>query len=396
MSSRNRWLILAFSAIGLGMAGASTWVHYRLLTDPTYVSPCDVNTAFSCSQVYLSRFGSLFGVPVALGGLIWFGLVALIAVFGDVERRESAAVAYLQALTVVGLGVVLYLGYVSSMVLRTGCLLCIGTYVCVAAIFALAWRSKGGALSQIPERLASDLGGALRRPVVLAAVVLYLGGAASLVAFFPKESTIAEQAASTPAVTGDARKNFEAAWAKQPRVNLGIPAEGAKVIIVKFNDYECPSCAQAELMYKPVVKKFDASHPGKVKYVVKDWPWNNKCNFNSRSTIPGHEAACDAAVAARIAKDQSAAKFEEMTNWLYTHQGVPPAQVREAAARILGVKDFEKEYALKLPGIRSDIADGGVLGIQGTPTYYLNGVKLPSGMPPGYFELAINIELNRP
>ncbi|MCC7009337.1 MAG: thioredoxin domain-containing protein [Acidobacteria bacterium] len=396
MSSRLRWLILAFAAVGFGMAASSTWVHYRLLTDPGYVSPCDVNTTFSCSQVYLSRFGSLFGVPVAIGGLIWFGLVALIAVFGDGRREDNPAVGYLQALAVVGLGVVLYLGYVSSLVIRTGCLLCIGTYVCVAAIFVLAWRAKGESLGNLPARLLGDLGTALRRPVVLAAVLLYLAGAASVVAFFPRESTVSEQAASAPAVTGDARTNFEAAWARQPRVDVGVPADGAKVVVVKFNDFECPSCAQAELFYKPVLKKFEASRPGAVKYVVKDWPWNSKCNFNTRSTIPGHEAACDAAAAARIAKDQSAAKYEEMTSWLYTHQGVPPAQVREAAGRILGVKDFDKEYALKLPAIRSDIADGGVLGIQGTPTYYLNGVKLPSGMLPAYFELAIEIELNRP
>jgi len=396
MSSRLRWLILAFAAIGFGLAASSSWVHYRLLTDPGYVSPCDVNTTFSCSQVYLSRFGSVAGVPVALGGLIWFGLVALIAVFGDGDKRDSPAVAYMQALAVIGLGVVLYLAYVSSMVLRTGCLLCMGTYVCVGAIFALVWRANGESLSKLPARLFADLETALRRPVVLAAAVLYLGGAASAVAFFPKESTIAEQAAAAPAVTGDARTNFEAAWAKQPRVDLGIPADGARVIVVKFNDFMCPSCAQAELLYKPVVKKFEGAQPGKVKYVVKDWPWNNRCNFNSNGTIPGHEASCDAAVAARIAKDQGTAKYDEMTNWLYTHQGVPPAQVREAATRILGVKDFDKEYALKLPSIRSDIADGGVLGIQGTPTYYLNGVKLPNGMPPAYFELAINIELNRP
>lgn len=396
MSSRLRWLVLACAAVGFGLAASSTWVHYRLLTDPSYVSPCDVNTTFSCSQVYLSRYGSLFGVPVALGGLIWFGLVALIAVFGDEARDDSPAVGYLQALAVIGLGVVLYLGYISSMVLRTGCLLCIGTYVCVAAVFALAWRAKGASLFKLPARLSTDLSAALGRPVVLAAAVLYLAGAASLVAFFPKESTLADQASTAPTVTGDARANFEAAWAKQPRVNLGVPADGAKVIIVKFNDFECPSCAQAELVYKPVVTKFEASHPGKVKYVTKDWPWNNRCNFNTRSTIPGHEAACDAAAAARMALDQGKAKYEEMTNWLYTHQGVPPAQVREAAARILGIKDFDKEYALKLPAIRSDIADGGVLGIQGTPTYYLNGVKLPNGMPPAYFELAITIELNRP
>ena len=79
MSSRFRGLILVFALVGLGFATASTWVHYKVVSDPTYTSPCDINAAFNCTQVYLSRFGSIGGVPVALGGIFWFALVALVA-----------------------------------------------------------------------------------------------------------------------------------------------------------------------------------------------------------------------------------------------------------------------------------------------------------------------------
>ena len=94
-------------------------------------------------------------------------------------------------------------------------------------------------------------------------------------------------------------------------------------MILKFNDYECPGCGQTEIMYKPVLEKFAKSHPGAVKYVVKDWPWNSACNFNASRTIPGHEASCDAAVAARMARDRG--KFEVMTDWLFANQGTTPA-----------------------------------------------------------------------
>ena len=175
---------------------------------------------------------------------------------------------------------------------------------------------------------------------------------------------------------------------------MGIVAEGAKVIIVKFNDYECPSCRVAEEVYGPVLKKFGSSHPGAVKYVMKDWPWNAACNFNTSSTIPGHEAACNAAVAARLARDRG--KYDEMAAWLYGNQGTSPQAVRDTVTRILGAVDFDREYALKLADIRRDIADGGVLGIRGTPTFFINGVRLPEGMlPPELFELAINLELKK-
>ena len=386
-------MILAFAVVGFGLAGASSYVHYRLLTDPGYVSPCDVNATFNCSQVYLSGFGSVAGVPVAIAGLIWFALAGLLAGFGRADGTPSVAAGYLQALSVVGVGVSLYLAYASFFVLRSGCLLCIGTYVCVAGIFLLSLFSNGESMMRLPSRLLADVRAAIGRPAVAMAAILFVVGTASVVAFFPREGAMAEQAAATPAPTGDVRRQFEEAWGKQPRVDMGIPADGAKVIVVKFNDFQCGACAQAEMIYKPVLQKFATSSPGAVKYVVKDWPWDTDCNFNSSRTIPGHEAACDSAAAARMARDRG--KYDEMAAWLYANQGARPEAVREVAQKMLGVTDFDREYAAKLAGIRADIADGGVLDIQGTPTYFINGVRLPGAIRPEYFEMAIDIELKK-
>jgi protein-disulfide isomerase len=351
-----------------------------------------VNTTFNCSEVYLSRFGAVAGVPVAIAGLVWFGLVGLVAGFARPNVTPSAAAGYLLALSIVGLGVSLYLAYASFFVLRSGCLLCIGTYVCVLGIFLLSLSTQAESLVRLPSRLFDDVRAAFARPGAMVATLLFVVGTAVLVAFFPREAEVAAQAASAPAPTGDVRQQFATAWAQQPRVDLGIAPEGAKVVIVKFNDFQCGACASAERMYRPVLDKFAASHPGAVKYVVKDWPWDTKCNFNASRTIPGHEAACDAAAAARMARERG--KYDEMAAWLYANQGARPEAVREAAGRLLGVTDFDREYALKLPEIRSDIADGGVLRIDGTPTYFINGVRVP-GMQPQYFELAITLELEK-
>ena len=121
-------------------------------------------------------------------------------------------------------------------------------------------------------------------------------------------------------------------------------------------------------------RKFAASHPGAVKYVVKDWPWDTTCNFNAGRTIPGHEAACDAAAAARMARDRG--KYDEMADLAVREPGCAARRrPRRGGHGLLGVTDFDREYALKLPGIRSDIADGGALGIGSTPTYFVNGVQ---------------------
>ena len=117
-------------------------MHYRLLTDPTYISPCDINATFNCTQVYLSRFGSVRGVPVALGGrdLVWRSWRSSpgFARAGGEGASDVPAGRYLFALATIGLAVILYLGYASFVVLKTGCVLCMGTYVCVIGIFVTA------------------------------------------------------------------------------------------------------------------------------------------------------------------------------------------------------------------------------------------------------------------
>src|SRR5438552_9812049 len=59
---------LGCAVLGLVTSSAAAYVHYHLLFDPQYASFCDVNGTVNCSQAYLSRFGTVFGVPVALFG----------------------------------------------------------------------------------------------------------------------------------------------------------------------------------------------------------------------------------------------------------------------------------------------------------------------------------------
>ena len=127
---------------------------------------------------------------------------------------------------------------------------------------------------------------------------------------------------------------------------------------------------------------------------MKDWPWNTACNFNIASTFVGHEASCVAAAAARMARRRN--KFDEMKAWLFANQETTPDAVKEATARIVGGVNFDEEYARDLPDIKRDVADGGVLGIHATPTFFINGVRLPDGaIQPEYFELALSLELQK-
>lgn len=395
MTSRGRWAILAFSILGLGFAGASSWVHYRILVDPTYISPCDINAAFNCSQVYLSSYGSVAGVSVAVLGAAWFALVGLIAAFAPARSTRSPAAAYVFALATIGLAVVLYLGYVSYFVLQTGCVLCMGTYVAVIGIFIVSGASASATVSALPGRLVGDIQSVFAEPTTFLVAIVYLVGVAGAVVMFPTEGQLAQAATDIQAPAADARAQFADAWAQQPRVNLGIDAGDAKVVIVKFVDWQCPSCKGAHIAYKPVLERFEQSHPGAVTQVIKDYPLSNRCNVSMQGEI--HIAACEEAVLVRLARERGRA--DEVIDWLFALPNqmlVTPDQIRAEAGSRLGVTDFDAAYARILPDVRRDIADGTALNVSSTPTYFVNGIRAqtPQGwLSPAYFELAITLEL---
>jgi protein-disulfide isomerase len=245
---------------------------------------------------------------------------------------------------------------------------------------------------------------AAARPIVLVTAVLFIAGAASVVAFFPREGQ-PRQVTQAP-VTADYETQFTTAWNQQPRVNLGIPAGVAKVVVVKFNDFMCPSCKAYELAYRPIFEKYENTNPGQVKLILKDWPWNTDCNFNSPPTFPGHQNSCVAAAAVRIARDRG--KGEAMAQWLFDQQqkliemgnagSGGPELIKDRLKQLVGAVDYDKEYAAKLADIRRDVADGGALNVRSTPTYYVNGVLVTTqegSIQPVMLDLAIKIELNK-
>lgn len=399
-------MILVFGLVGLGFSAASAWVHHRLLTDPSYTSFCDVNATFNCTQVYLSQYGSFQGVSTALGGLIWFGLAVILAAFSGTTTdatRGKAAVnpvgAYLFAWSTIGLAVVLYLAYASFFVLHTACLLCMGTYVSVIAIFILSGTASSISMGEIPGRLGDDVKAIMKNPAMLTVAVVFLAGVGSALAFFPKDTrpkTEAEamaQVNQAPPPPADQQQAWLAEWDKAPREETGVPADGAKVVIVKFNDFQCPSCREGFVWFKPIITEYEKTMPGVVKFVIKDYPLEGECNFS----VPtgNHYASCESSAARRLAGEVG--KADEMEKWLFDNQPrlAGDGVVAGGYTEVTGRTDFPARYKSMFDGIKQDVSDGTALRIDSTPTYFLNGVRLRGNLQPQYFKLAIEHELKK-
>ena len=394
-----RWLVVAALA-GLGFALASTWVHYNILRDPLYSSVCDVSSTFSCTDAYTSRFGSVAGVPVALIGVLYFAFVlVLIALCQRSTTARQNLAGYVFAVSTLGLAGVLYLAYASVFVLKTVCLLCVGSYVAIIALFIISGSLARYPMSTIFSRASRDLGTLIRTPAALGLAVAFVAAAGVAITAFPAEPISAAsntesspsvmQGTPPPAIPQNAIQQLEQYLAGQPRVPIVAGGGGASVVIVKFNDYQCPPCGMTYREYKPVLARLQQKYPGKIAFMTKDFPLDPECNAKGGS----HQAACEAAVAVRLAREKG--KAEALEDWLFANQQVmTPDKVREGLQTVAGVANFTERYPTTLELVKGDITQGIQLGVGGTPTFFMNGLRLPN-LRGEFFEAAVEWELKR-
>ncbi len=394
MKTHARTLIVVFASLALTASVASLYVHYQILADPLYTSFCDISETVSCEAVMTSRYGSIFGVPVAAGGAVWSGLVLLLGVVAmrpPQSEKAGRVAGYIFVLATVGLAGVLYLGYASFFILRQMCPLCVAMYVGVIGLFVVSGAAASG-LTELPARLGRDLSAAMASPFAGALTVAWVVASVALVAFFPREDTAAEfvsapVAAPTETLGPVEVAQFEAWLDAQPREDLGVPANGARVVVVKFNDYQCPACRQAYLAYRGIERKYDEESPGQVAFVSLDYPLEAECNTGGI-----HASACEAAVAVRLARERD--RDAEMAEWLFANQDtLTRDRVKEGLTEVAQVTDFDAKYDETLEDVRADALLGQKFQITGTPTFFINGIRIASTLRPAYFDAAIAYEL---
>lgn len=394
MSSKSRTLLLAFALLGLGASTISSYVHYQLLTDPSYTSFCDVNASVSCTQAYLSRYGSFMGVPVAIAGVIFFAVAAVLAgVAGSAtsRARENAA-GYIFLLSTIGLAFALYLAWASYVVLGVFCILCAVTYVSVIGLFVVSGGATTFPMTTLPGRAARDLQTVTSTPAALVLLLVLGAGGAVLIAAFPSEKSAAaaqEQAfANYQPLTPEQRKQVEDWWAVQPVVELPIPAaDGTRVLIVKFSDYQCPACRTAFEALKPVLAKYEGQG---VQFIKKHYPLEGECNPNAAGM--NHYGSCEAAAAYEMAK--STPNLARLDEWFFDNQQTLSRDVvREAAKEQAGIQDFDARYEAALQTVRTDASLGKLVQVGSTPTIFINGRRIPCCPPPGMYDALIDIAL---
>ena len=174
-----------------------------------------------------------------------------------------------------------------------------------------------------------------------------------------------------------------------PRYTVAVaqddPVRGNKaagVTIVEFSDYQCPFCARVN----PALAKIRETYGDKVNIVFKDFP------------LPNHPQAPKAAEAAHCAAEQG--KYWEMHDVMFANQRALEVPALKQSAAGLGLDTAKFNQCLDSSRYESKVAAGAAqgdkLGVNSTPTLYINGRPVIGAQPFEVFKAAIDEELARP
>ncbi|MCA9338873.1 thioredoxin domain-containing protein, partial [Candidatus Saccharibacteria bacterium] len=147
----------------------------------------------------------------------------------------------------------------------------------------------------------------------------------------------------------------------------------SKVTLIEYGDFQCPACKS----YYPIVKQLKEEYKDKIKFQFRNYPLSQI-----------HPNAFMAARASEAAGQQN--KFFEMHDLLYENADAWSSQVTtnpqpifENFAKEIGldINKYTIDYASETTNstINADKQEGNNKGVNGTPTYFINGVKIDNG-----------------
>jgi protein-disulfide isomerase/uncharacterized membrane protein len=360
---------LALAVIGLAVSALLARTHAEMRSGLPV--GCTINQQIDCVPVLSSEYAYLFGVPIA-----WFALAAYagIAVLAAVAAVSSSAARRRQLANLLLVGAVgsvvvsAYLAWVAFVVIGSVCPQCASLYVVNLLLLASTAWLAGAAQGSTRDRetwrgRARGIGaGVVGALVVLAAGILWKG--------------VAPPIALSPAEVCARDPQFCSQYKGLPVVAVDVPGghlkgrPDAPVTIVEFSDFECGHCKLAHEGLKQALPVYG----DQVQVRFHHFPLDGTCN----PSIPpggGHKYACLAAMAAECAAAQG--KFWQYHDALFDHQ---PHFAREDLLRYADAVGLDRARFLACldsdaprGAVRQDVASGTRLGIDSTPTLYLNG-----------------------
>jgi vitamin-K-epoxide reductase (warfarin-sensitive) len=139
LTQRLMSLVAILAVCGIAVSSVSLQHHYA--TSKT--AYCDIGETFNCDIVNRSDYSSVFGIPVALIGMLGYAALAGLA---TVYRERNETPVMLFGASAAGLAFALRLAYIEGRVLGVWCILCLSSLALISTTTILAvviwWKQR--------------------------------------------------------------------------------------------------------------------------------------------------------------------------------------------------------------------------------------------------------------
>lgn len=359
------WLVVSAILIflGLGLSAYSTWHHVKVKTLGVTESACHINESINCDSAALSPYSEVFTVPLGIWGLAFFLNLGLLFLFLALRLgRSSEHISNIFVFTLFGFLASLTLSLISAFQLATLCLVCSSIHLVTLILFLSFIYVFYKKQVQIFLTFKSLFSG-LTVFVLAFAAVFFVYDISGLNYRQIVERPSTEAPAQTTAVEPVLMKAQDIPIAKSPYSGYGEDyrkgSDEAKVAIVSFSDFQCPACRNMSMTLQEIEKEFGAD----VLVVFRNYP------------LPMHPFSHKIALMGRCAGQEG--KFWEFHNLAFARQQQAAADSDVTWAKEVGLSEAQinscrsnKSFEEK---IKDDVALGDRLGVQATPTVYING-----------------------
>jgi uncharacterized membrane protein len=379
-------LCLTLIMLGLMVSGYLLWRHF-MLAGPSAHSGSDFCSALfgtGCDDALRSPLAVQLGLPLAGWGLVYYGTLACLLVLGwslgDTFQFEATTAALLLALAAALGSVGLFVSMVAG--LAPFCPMCAVVHaVNLLLLFPLKRLSRRPA-SQTVRAVAAAIrylaGGKASEPVIARwKLVGFLTSglvAAVIYQWVYVEFVLRTRPTEIPFDPQQTFALFESGLQHEIPVaevdpHLG-PAE-APVRMVVFGDLRCLGCRQLAQVLPGLAREFD----GSLQIVFKHFPLDSTCNAAVKKEL--HPRACEVARAAEAAREQG--RFWAFHDAVFAASSDGNISLK-ALVEHLGL-DLDRFEAYRtgdtaLAKIQADIDLGVRLGVDGTPSVFVNGRRV--------------------
>jgi protein-disulfide isomerase len=360
------WITTALGFVGLTLSALLSQHFYDLRSGTaSFSSACNISKTMNCDAIAASKYAEFVsGLPLSSFAAGWFLAIVLISLIALIPswRKESV-----KALTIFsGFGLLMSGVYllVMATVLKTYCLYCLGIDAVNLLLFILALALKPDFKSGFGWSQWKTLLGLTATSVFV--VVVLLKGTQVVALDTNQVDEMVNSVLNSPVIAINADASFP---------SMGNP--GAPVTVVEFSDFQCPYCRLGAITLNTLLNRY----PGKLRVVFRNFPLDQSCNRKVEHAM--HLYSCEAARVGRCAFAQG--KFEAVYQKLFENQENFSKDSPTHLAEEAGVDPTELAACLKQPetalAVSKDIEEGINLNINGTPTMYVNGRKLPDTIP---------------